>query len=420
MLSGWRPRAPISPIPTSTIRPARLAPPRSRTLPKESPIHLEHREPDLPDSHEEEHLPEPDIHKLGESLRSPGGRSVATTGLFVLAAFYTLYFCRSLLLPLVLALLLSLLLSPAVRFLKKLRIPETLGAGLVLLALLGSVGFGVYELSGPASDWVQRAPQSLRVAEVKLQALKRSVQRLGRATEQVERIADVSPAPAPRAPVIAVSVQSTPTLRERLFSQATDLVTDAVVMLILLFFLLASGDLFLRKLIRVLPRLEDKRRAVEIASQVERDMSGYLSTLTVINLTLGAAVAVTFALIRVPNPLLWGAMVACTNFVPYLGPAINYGVFGMIGLLTFNTVPRMLLPVGLFLVLNVLEAYVISPMILGKRLTLNPVVLFVSLTFWGWMWGIVGAILAVPIMVVFKIFCDHFEPLAPIGELLGD
>jgi predicted PurR-regulated permease PerM len=387
---------------------------------KESTTHLEHRKPGGHDRGQPEQLPEPDIHKLGDSLRSTSGRSVALTGLFVLAAFYTLYFCRSLLLPLVLALLLWLLLSPVVRGLKKLHIPEPLGAGLVLLALLGSVGFGIYQLSGPASDWMQRAPESLRAAEVKLRDLKRSVQKLGRATEQVERIADVSPAPASRAPVVAVSVQSTPTLRERLVSQATDLVTDAVVMLILLFFLLASGDLFLRKLIRVLPRLEDKRRAVDIARQVERDISGYLSTVTMINLALGVAVAATFALIGVPNPLLWGAMVTFTNFVPYLGPAINYGVFAMLGLLTFDTVPRMLLPVGLFLVLNVLEAYVLSPMILGKRLTLNPVVLFVSLTFWGWLWGIVGAILAVPIMVVFKIFCDHLEPLAPIGEFLGD
>ncbi|MBV8200415.1 MAG: AI-2E family transporter [Acidobacteria bacterium] len=370
----------------------------------------------------EEQLPEPDIHRLGASLRGPAGRSTALTGLFVLAAFYTLYFCRSLLLPLVLALLLALLLSPLVRGLKRLHIPEPLGAGLVLLGLLGSVGFGIYELSGPASDWMQRAPQSLRTAEVKLRDLKRSVQKLGRATEQVERIADVSvtPGPPPRTPVVAVSVQATPTLRERLFNQAADLVTDGVVMLILLFFMLASGDLFLRKLVRVLPRLEDKRRAVDIARQVERDISHYLSTVTMINLALGAAVALAFALIRVPNPLLWGAMVTCTNFVPYLGPAINYGVFAMIGLLTFDTVPHMLLPVGLFLVLNVLESYVISPMVLGKRLTLNPVMLFVSLTFWGWMWGIVGAILAVPIMVVLKIFCDHLEPLAPIGEFLGD
>jgi predicted PurR-regulated permease PerM len=369
----------------------------------------------------DEELPQPDIHKLADSVSRPRGfPAVAVTGLFVLASFYTLYFCRSLLLPLVLAGLLSLLLSPAVRALKRLRIPEPLGAGLVLLTVLGSVGFGIYQLSGPAVDWVQRAPQSLRAAEVKLRDIRRSVQRLGRATEQVERIAEVGTNAGQRPPAVSVAVQSTPTLRERLFSQATDLITDAVVMLILLYFLLASGDLFLRKLIRVLPRVEDRRRAVEIARQVERDISNYLGTVTMINLGLGASVAICFALIRVPNPLLWGAMVTITNFVPYLGPAINYGTFAMIGLLTFDTVPRMLAPAGVFLVLNVLEAYLITPMVLGKRLTLNPVMLFVGLTFWGWLWGIVGAILAVPILVVFKIFCDHIEPLAPIGEFLGD
>jgi predicted PurR-regulated permease PerM len=378
-----------------------------------------HRDAGRPDHRREEQLPAPNLDKLGEVLQRPM-RSVAITGLFVLASFYTLYLCRSLLLPLVMALLLSLLLSPLVRGLRRLGIPETVGAGLVLVALLAALFAGLYGLSGPAADWMQRAPQSLRSAQVKLRDLQRSVQRLGRATEQVERIAGVSPAPGPRQPPVAVAVQSTPSLRERLFSEATDLLSGAVVMFVLLYFLLASGDLFLRKLIRVLPRLEDKRRAVDIARQVEEEISAYLSTVTMINLGLGAAVAVSFALIGVPNPFLWGAMVAVVNFVPYLGPAIDYGVFIMVGVLTFNTLPRMLLPAGIFLVLNLIEAYLLTPLILGRRLTLNPVVVFLGLTFWGWMWGVAGAILAVPIIVVFKIFCDRIEPLAPIGEFLGD
>jgi len=380
-----------------------------------------HPEPSLHGGHEEE-LPEPNIHKLAESLRSPRGfRPVAVTGLFVLASFYTLYFCRSLLLPLVLAVLLALLLSPAVRGLKRLRIPEPLGAGLVLLALLATVGFGIYELSAPAVDWVQRAPQNLRTVEVKLREVRQSVLRLGRATEQVARMAEAGDAAAPpRRPPVAVEVQATPTWRERLLSSAADLVADGVVMLILLYFLLASGGLFMRKLVRVLPRLEDKRRAVDIARKVEEDISAYLSTVTLIHIGLGAAVATCFALIGVPNPLLWGAMVAVLNYVPYLGVAIDYAVFLMVGVLTFTTVPRMLAPAAVFLVLNVLEAYVFTPLILGRRLTLNPVMLFVGLIFWSWMWGIVGAVLAVPIMATFKIFCDHIEPLAPIGEFLGD
>jgi predicted PurR-regulated permease PerM len=383
-----------------------------------------HPEPDRPDPAAAEHdppppPPPPDLHRLGEAIEKPM-RSIAVTGLFVLASFYTLYFCRTLLLPLVTAALLAMLCAPAVRTLKRWRVPEAVGAALVVLSLLAVLGCGLYSLSGPAVQWVERAPQSLRSAQAKLRNLQRSMRRLGRATEEVEKIAGSGvDAGTPRQAAVAVAVQAAPSLRERLWSGATDLAGDAVVMIVLLYFLLASNDLLLHKLIRVLPRREDKRRVALIARQVERDVSAYLSTVTLINLGLGTAVALAFALVGVPNPLLWGAMVAVVNFIPYLGPALDYAVFLLVGVLTFDSLPHMLLPAGIFLALNVLEAYLLTPLILGRRLTLNPVVLFVGLTFWGWMWGVVGAILAVPIMVVCKILCDHIEPLAPIGELLG-
>jgi predicted PurR-regulated permease PerM len=187
----------------------------------------------------------------------------------------------------------------------------------------------------------------------------------------------------------------------------------------MLFFLLASGDLFMRKLIRVLPRVEDRKRAVEIARQVEEEVGRYLGTVTMMNLGIGTAVWISMALLGMPNPLLWGVMVFVSNFVPYLGSILCYVVIAVVGFLTFDTLGRCLLPLGVYLLLNFAEAYVVTPLVLGRRLTLNPVVLFLSLTFWGFLWGIPGAVLAVPIMVVFKIFCDHIEPLAPIGEFLG-
>jgi predicted PurR-regulated permease PerM len=361
--------------------------------------------------------PRPDAKKLRDVLQAPFGvRNVALSGLFILAAFYTLYFCRSFFLPIVLAVLLSLLLTPAVRLLTKLRVPQVLAAGLVFLSLLGGVGLGIYELSTPAYEWMQKAPQSLRKVESKLRDLKRPVQTIGKATAQVERMAEVGAAgSSPRA--VAVTA---PSLGARLVSQTTEFLANTAVMLILLFFLLASGDLFLRKLIRVLPSLADKRRAVEIARQVETEISTYLTTVTLINIGLGLATWLAMAWIGLPNPLLWGVVAAVTNYIPYLGAIVTYAVLAMVGFLTFDTLGQSLLPVGAFAVLNVLEAYLITPMVLGRRLTLNPVVLFLGLTFWGWLWGIVGAVLAVPIMVVFKIFCDHIEPLAPIGEFLGE
>jgi predicted PurR-regulated permease PerM len=170
----------------------------------------------------------------------------------------------------------------------------------------------------------------------------------------------------------------------------------------------------------VLPSLADRRRAVEIARQVETDISAYLATVAMINTGLGIAVWLVMAFLGLPNPLLWGVMTALVNFIPYLGPMTCYVVFALLGFLTFPDLAHALLPVGAFLVLNVLEAYLVSPLVLGHRLTLNPVVVFLSLTFWSWLWGIPGAILAIPITAVCKIFCDHIAPLAPLGEFLGD
>jgi len=363
----------------------------------------------------EEERPRPNIKRLREILQGPFGvRSLALTGLFVLAAFYTLYLGRSFFLPLVLALLLSFLLSPAVRWMKKLHIPEGLSAALLVLGLLGILGLGVYELATPAYDWMEQAPRSLRKVEAKLRDLKKPVQTMSKATEQVEKMAKVA---AGREP--AKVTVTTATLGERVFSQATDFVTAGVVMFIFLYFLLASGDLFLRKLIRVLPSLSDKKRAVDIARQIETEVSTYLVTITLINLVLGIAVWAAMSLIGLPNPLLWGVLAVIANYVPYLGAIAMITVLAMAGFITFEGLGQALLAPGAFIGLHMLESYLLTPLILGRRLTLNPVVIFLGFTFWGWLWGITGAVLAVPIMVVCKILCDHSEPLAPIGEFLG-
>lgn len=364
----------------------------------------------------EEESPRPDIHRLYDLLQGPLGiRSIALTGLFILALFYTLYLGRSFFLPIVLALMLSFLLSPVVRWLKKIRIPEALGAALVVFGLLGLLGFGVFELATPAYEWMGQAPRSLRKIEAKLREFKKPVQTMSKATEQVEKMTKVGSGPQPTK--VAVTTE---TLGEKLFSRTTDFISNGVVMFILLYFLLAAGDMFLRKLIKVLPSLADKKRAVEIARQIESDISAYLATITLINLILGVAVWGIMSLIGVPNPVLWGVLATVTNYIPYLGAIVMIAVLAMVGLLTFPDLTHALMPPLAFVGLNILESYLLTPLILGRRLTLNPVVIFLGLTFWGWLWGITGAILAVPIMVVFKIFCDHSEPLAPIGELLGN
>jgi len=284
----------------------------------------------------------------------------------------------------------------------------------LVFGLLGLIGVGMYELADPALEWMEQAPRSFRNVERKLREFKKPVQTMSRATEQVEKMTQVTGG----GKSATVTVQ-TETLGEKLFSRATDFVANGMVMFILLYFLLASGDMFLRKLIRVMPSLSDKKRAVEIARQIETEISAYLSMITLINVLLGLAVWGIMALIGVPNPLLWGVLATFTNYIPYLGAIIMIVVLAMVGFITFDDIGKALMAPGAFVGLNILESYILTPLILGRRLTLNPVVIFLGLTFWGWLWGITGAVLAVPIMVVLKIFCDHSESLASIGEFLG-
>jgi predicted PurR-regulated permease PerM len=358
---------------------------------------------------------EPDIKKLGEALRERLEiRSLSITGLFVLAAFYTLYFARAFFLPIVLAVLLDFLLSPLIRALKRARVPEPLGAALVIIALLGTAGVAVYGLVGPAKEWVAKLPSSMREAEDRLRQLRTPVEQVSKTAEQVEQVTKMDD--QPKTPEVVVKG---PSLTERLFGTTQTIVAGAVEVIILLYFLLAAGDLFLQKLIKVLPQLRDKKKAVAIARETEASISTYLATVTLVNLALGLSVAVVMFLLKMPNPILWGALATLAEFIPYLGATALLALLSLAGLVTFQEVGHALLIPAAYLGVNVLQSQVISPLILGRRLTLNPVAIFIGLVFWWWIWGIPGAFIAVPLIATFKIFCDHIEALAPIGEFLG-
>ncbi|HUP19925.1 MAG TPA: AI-2E family transporter [Gemmatimonadota bacterium] len=367
---------------------------------------------------EGEEPPQPDIRKLAALWQGPVDiRSLALTGTFVLLLFYTLYFAKSFFMPIFLATLLNFLLGPAVRGLKRIGIPQAMGSALVIFAVLGAVGYGVYRLSGPAAEWFEKAPEGLRRAELRVRQIQQPVEGVRQAAqeveEQVERITG-----GERVRPQEVKFEDG-TIAGALMSRTQAFLAGAVIMLILLYFLLASGDLFLRKLVRVLPTLSDKKRAIEIARETERHVSTYLATITLINVGLGVLVAVAMHFAGMPNPVLWGVTAGLLNYVPYLGAMITVGVLTVVSVLTFEGLGRALLAPGIYVVINGLEGYLVTPTMLGRRLTLNPVVIFVGLIFWGWLWGIPGALLAVPILATFKIVCDHIEPLAPIGEFLG-
>jgi predicted PurR-regulated permease PerM len=358
--------------------------------------------------------PTPDLAKTASALKTVRARSLGLTILAILALLYTLFFARDFLLPIVIALLLNLLFSPVVRALTRVGISAPIGAGIVVLGLLAILSFGVYELSTPVERWAAEAPRTLATVEARMKKLTKPLERVRRTAEQVESA--TSTAAPPKTTEVVVRG---PGLVARVFGTTQRFVAGSLEVLILLFFLLASGDLFLQKLVKVLPALGDKRTAVRIARAAEASISTYLITALVINIGEGIVVAGVLWLLKMPNPLLWGTMVMLLEFIPYLGAATIVVVLSVAALTVFDSVTHALLIPAAFLAINLIQANLISPLLFSHRLTLNPVALFVGLTFWWWIWGIPGAFVAVPLVATFKIFCDHIDALAPIGEFLG-
>src|SRR4029079_10931265 len=250
------------------------------------------------------------VEELSEKPFDVG--SIALTGLFILAVFYTIYFMRSILLPLVLALLLSYLLRPMVRGLARLKIPLPVGAALLLIGFFGLIGYSVSVLATPTAGWFQKAPAGFTQLQHKLLPVKKSVAQVTQATGEIEKLASAN------AEIKAVEVKRHP-ITEALFVRTPEFIASAVLSLILLYFLLVYDQAFIAKLVKLLPTLSDKKTAVGIAHDIEEQISRYLFTITAINVCLGVAVGTAVGLLGLRNPVMWGVMVALLNFVPYLG-----------------------------------------------------------------------------------------------------
>lgn len=261
----------------------------------------------------------------------------------------------------------------------------------------------------------RQGARAFREAEVKLRVLKKPMQEMSKATELFAKAAAFDES---KKKVQQVEVKGDG-WQIKFLSITGELIIGFATTLILSYFLLSSGDLFLQKLVKVLPRWPDKKRAVEIVRQIEGQLFEYLLTVSLINMGLGTAVGIAMYLLGMPNPVLWGAMAALLTFIPYLGHLFGVIVVMLVAALTFDEVGRMFLVGGVYVGLAIIEGSFATPMIVGRRLAINPVVLLLGLMVWGWIWGIGGAFLAVSLLVAFKIFCDHVEILSPAGEFLG-
>ena len=368
-----------------------------------------------PDSSEEQSSDRPNLAQLINTFKgSVSMMQVAVVGIFVIALFFALDVGAGVIIPIVVAHLLDRLLSPVVRWMESVGLPAPAGAALVLLAFAGGVGGGAYYLSGPAMEWIETAPRHLKVAEYKLRGMTGALEKMQEAAEKAADAASVKEESSQQ--TVKVEQQ---TMGERLREQTLVFVSGLLITLFLLYFLLASGDMLLRKVVHLLPRFSHRRNAVRIVRRTENKLTHYLSTLVLINVGLGVAIAGGMYLVGMPNPLLWGALGGVLNFVPYLGPVVNIIIVSVVALVSFESVSYALLAPLVYLLINGIEGSLVTPALVGWQLQLNPVVIFISLTFWSWLWGVIGALLAVPLLATFKIVCDSISLLRPISRLLG-
>lgn len=337
----------------------------------------------------------------------------ALIGIFLLLFTGAVAVARDFLLPVVLALMLTLVFTPLRRWLNRLGVPSWACAVLVVVGLGGGILGGVTALAQPAADWVSRGPEIGFQIERKLRDLRLPIEKVLDAVHQIDELAEVSGEETPR-----VQLRSSG-FSDQLTEVLPKIGTQLVFVLVLLFFLIVSGDMFYEKLVHVMPTFTDKRRAVRIALDIERTLSRYFSTISLINALLGVGVGLVMWALGMPTPVLFGLMAFIFNFIPYVGSIFGIIITTVIALVSLSTPFHALAAGGSYLLLTSIEGQFVTPYFVGRVLQMNTVIVFVAIAFWAWLWSVVGMIIAVPMLVVVRVLSDHIDTLRPIGEFLS-
>jgi predicted PurR-regulated permease PerM len=326
----------------------------------------------------------------------------------------TLRLGRALVLPVVIAMLLTLTLSAPVRWLRTKRVPGRLAAALVVFGMLAAAAGGVSLLASPAVEWIASAPKTIKTLETKVRRIMLPFTALQRSAERMQQAA----APAGDAPR---TVQlATPGILGQFSVDSLATIPVALTVVFLTYFLLANEPLVRRKLSGLLPGRYELQRREHLLGEIERAASHFLVTVSAINLGVGVVTALGLWAVGVPNPVLWGGIAAMLNFVPYVGPMVTVTIIAVVSLASIDSTGRALLAPAAFLAVHLTESNLVTPVVLGRHLPVNTVAMFLGLLFFGWMWGIPGAVLAVPLTVCVKLVCDHIPSLTHVGALLDN
>lgn len=335
----------------------------------------------------------------------------ALIGIFLILAFGALSVAQGLFVPIVTALMLALVFSPVRRALALLGIPPGFAASLIFLTGLILVAALIYAASGTLASRIENAPELMERAEREVRQLLGSVQPVLDATEKISEMAgdQAEETVLVRQPgFMALAAQATPAV-----------FGEVVITLTLAFFLIASGDLFYEKLVQIMPTFKDKRRALQIARDIEEQLSNYLFTITVINAVVAVLVGLTAWAFGLPDPVLFGIAAFLLNFIPYLGPLAGFAIMFVTGLVVLDSPVAALAPTFIYWVINTLEGQIATPILLGRRLQMNAVVVFVSFAVWAWLWSFMGMLLATPILLSLKVISDHVPGMNRLGTFLA-
>jgi predicted PurR-regulated permease PerM len=340
----------------------------------------------------------------------------AVIGIFILLMVGAMAYARSFLMPVVLALLLKLVFTPAQRGLDRV-MPSGLSAFVIVFTLLAVVLAGIIALAAPATDWINRAPMIGTQIEAKLGELRWATDGMREAAAQMEKIAAGESEADPEVQRVVVEESG-----GGLFALAftvPQMAAQLVFTLILLFFLLASGDMFYEKIVHVMPTFRDKRTAIRIARDIEQKLAHYLSTIALINAGLGCAVGAAMWPLGMPNPILFGVLAFLLNFVPYLGSIVGVTIATAVGIVSLPELNQAFAVGAVYFLLTSIEGQLITPYFVGRRLRLNTVVVFVSVTLFAWLWSVVGMLVATPLLVMVRTFCEHIPALEGFGNFLS-
>lgn len=341
--------------------------------------------------------------------------AIGLTVLAVLALCVAFWAAQGFLLPIALALVFAVLLSPLCRLLEHIWIPRPLAAVMALVTA-GFVAWMAFSLiAEPASRLMDDAPQMMNRAERHLRELQEPLKPLTDISKEVEEMTIVDPA-TPQSRRVVVQE---PGLANSIMAGAQAAIVQTGFVFILCFFLLLTREEFRIKYIAFQPKLAGRVRAARVFRDVGRKVTGYMVTFSIINLCVGIGTGLACWQLGLPEPIMWGGLAFITNFIPFLGPAIMMGLLGMAGLATFETLIEAAFPLLAFMAISFLEANIITPTVVGKRMTLNPLAIILVVSFWIWLWGPVGGVVALPLLIMFKVICDHTPPLRVIGALIG-